>query len=370
MLVQNNHHVAVELHDALADSIHSNFRLGSFPNIIHCMCHAPEIFMRFPLLYEEKPIMRASDDYYPDNEFSFGPHLIDCAFNSLLFSHFAIPDWDMFTTKSSSEVQAMARSVSGGPIYISDIPGTSNISILNKLVCKCGIVLCCKRALLPVRNFLLKNPSRGQKLLVCQNLNNCSGILAVFNVGSSSWSYENLNYISNDDMDEAKPDEAKIELRPDMVEGIDKLGEYTEFIVISAMTKTICVLKDKSDTVDAAVGKSDIFTCCPIYNIKEIKFAAIGFKDMYNPNACVTSIPVVNENKGMLAFKVKGSGSFIFAVSDDARTIKTFVNGLEVFFNDVSQDFSIADTAQNYQIIGFDIPVDSPGLKTIEVQFE
>ena len=59
----------------------------------------------------------------------------------LCFCHFEAdplilvqPDWDMFHSQHpAAELHALARAVSGGPVYVSDYPGKHNFDIL-----RCG----------------------------------------------------------------------------------------------------------------------------------------------------------------------------------------------------------------------------------------
>ena len=101
---------------------------NSFPHnpspIIHCMCHSPTILFSLNTL-PSLPLLRCSDDYYPNLPNSHSNHIVDCAFNSLLLSCVSTPDWDMFTTTSPSSpthLHALTRAVSGGPVYFSDPP--------------------------------------------------------------------------------------------------------------------------------------------------------------------------------------------------------------------------------------------------------
>ena len=162
-LESHRHNVSNHLQDALASSIIQRFSSKkhpikddhtcdeielqpSFTNNIMCMCHSPEIIYRLPHLYRNsKPLMRASDDFYPDNDHCHGPHLVACAFNSLLIGNLAVPDWDMFTTDSTitGEMHAMARAISGGPIYFSDKPNQTDPYTIERLVCENGMILSC-----------------------------------------------------------------------------------------------------------------------------------------------------------------------------------------------------------------------------------
>jgi len=81
----------LQLHSAKHSS-----SLTRFSASIECMCHDPRILFNLGQLNgASKPIIRASDDFYPDDEPSHAAHIRDCAFNSLLIGLVGIADWDM-----------------------------------------------------------------------------------------------------------------------------------------------------------------------------------------------------------------------------------------------------------------------------------
>lgn len=47
---------------------------------------------------QNRAVIRGSDDFYPREDSSHGPHLYANAYNSLLLSSLGVQDWDMFQT--------------------------------------------------------------------------------------------------------------------------------------------------------------------------------------------------------------------------------------------------------------------------------
>lgn len=173
---------ALRAHDALEDSIAANFADN---HAINCMCHSTENIYR----WRDTAVARASDDFYPTDKASHIPHLAACAFNGLFLSPLALPDWDMFSSRHvAADIHAVARAVSGGPVYVSDAPGSHSFEVLRKLVLPDGSVL---RALLPgrpTRDSLFADVLRdGVSLLKIWNLNAVTGVVGVFNLQGSSW---------------------------------------------------------------------------------------------------------------------------------------------------------------------------------------
>lgn len=103
---------------------------------ISCMSQAPQI-----LFYSQLPqntpavLCRNSDDFFPEIPASHPWHVWTNAHNSLFTQHLnVLPDWDMFqTVHDFSGFHAAARCVSGGPIYITDVPGQHDVDLISQM---------------------------------------------------------------------------------------------------------------------------------------------------------------------------------------------------------------------------------------------
>ncbi|TGJ87670.1 hypothetical protein E0Z10_g1139 [Xylaria hypoxylon] len=103
---------------------------------ISCMSQAPQILFRQQLSQNRPTIaVRNSDDYFPDVPESHPWHIWANAHNALLTQHLNVfPDWDMFqTSHSNAGYHAAARCISGGPVYITDVPGQHNLELINQM---------------------------------------------------------------------------------------------------------------------------------------------------------------------------------------------------------------------------------------------
>ncbi|CAM9418058.1 unnamed protein product, partial [Hapterophycus canaliculatus] len=86
-------------HDGLIRSVDASFKKGARPAaLIHCMCHAPSVLFHASCVSKDRVIIRGSDDFWPREDLSHGPHLYSNAFNALLLSNLGVQDWDMFQT--------------------------------------------------------------------------------------------------------------------------------------------------------------------------------------------------------------------------------------------------------------------------------
>ncbi|KAJ5025298.1 glycoside hydrolase family 36 protein [Bipolaris maydis] len=103
---------------------------------ISCMSQAPPLIFHSQLP-SNKPrmLLRNSDDFFPEVPASHPWHIFCNAHNSLLTQYLNIlPDWDMFQTSHDyAAFHAAGRCVSGGPIYITDVPGQHDINLINQM---------------------------------------------------------------------------------------------------------------------------------------------------------------------------------------------------------------------------------------------
>jgi hypothetical protein len=103
---------------------------------ISCMSQSPPLIFHSQLP-SNKPrmLLRNSDDFFPEVPASHPWHIFCNAHNSLLTQYLNIlPDWDMFQTNHDyAGFHAAGRCVSGGPIYITDVPGQHDIQLIGEM---------------------------------------------------------------------------------------------------------------------------------------------------------------------------------------------------------------------------------------------
>ncbi|KAF2271031.1 glycoside hydrolase [Lojkania enalia] len=106
---------------------------------ISCMSQAPQIIFHSQLPSNKPQILlRNSDDFFPEVPASHPWHIFCNAHNAILNQYLNIlPDWDMFQTSHDwAFFHGAARAISGGPIYITDVPGQHNIDLINQMTGK------------------------------------------------------------------------------------------------------------------------------------------------------------------------------------------------------------------------------------------
>ncbi|HEX8141151.1 MAG TPA: Sip1-related alpha-galactosidase [Pyrinomonadaceae bacterium] len=107
-------------------------------NVINCM----EMSLENAYNWRISNIARNSDDYLPDTPQNAKEHTYYNAYNAYWTSNFAYPDWDMFQSHDAhGAYHAVARSISGGPVYITDKPGMEQPEILRPLAYSDGRLL-------------------------------------------------------------------------------------------------------------------------------------------------------------------------------------------------------------------------------------
>jgi hypothetical protein len=106
--------------------------------VINCM----EMTLENAYNWRTSNVARNSDDYLPEVAHNFKDHIFQNAYNAYWMSNFAYPDWDMFQSHDANAAyHAVARAVSGGPVYFTDEPGKERAELLRPLALSDGRLL-------------------------------------------------------------------------------------------------------------------------------------------------------------------------------------------------------------------------------------
>ena len=142
-----------------AEKLHEGLEGSAFINnleILNCMAQQPEnVFNWF-----KSSVSRNCVDYIvPHVKSRDKLHLYFNAYNALWMSQVVWPDWDMFQSHDPWALQqAVARAVSGGPVYITDEPGKTRVEIVRPLAFTDGRLPRPDQPALPTQDILLRDP--------------------------------------------------------------------------------------------------------------------------------------------------------------------------------------------------------------------
>lgn len=103
---------------------------------ISCMSQFPQALFHSQMPTNRPTILvRNSDDFFPEIPASHPWHVWTNAHNAIFMSYLnVLPDWDMFqTVHEYSGFHAAARCISGGPIYITDVPGEHDMDLIGQM---------------------------------------------------------------------------------------------------------------------------------------------------------------------------------------------------------------------------------------------
>lgn len=313
---------------ALEDSIATNFHDNS---IICCMGQSTDSIYHS----KQSAITRASDDYYPKNPTTQTLHIAAVAFNSIFLGEVVVPDWDMFySLHDAAEFHAAARAVGGCGVYVSDKPGHHDFNILKKLVLPDGSVLRAKYPGRPTIDCLFSDPVMdGESLMKIWNLNECTGVLGVFNCqGAGSWPcLENAHQKDVSEEISGKVSPADVEYFEE-VSGKSWTGDCA---IYSLNTGSLTRLqKEEEFDISLKTLQCDVFTIAPIkvYN-QNIEFAAIGLINMYNSGGAVESI---EQSGGGIGIRGRGEGKF--GAYSSVKPKSCLVNSKQVGFTFREED--------------------------------
>lgn len=165
---------------ALQDSVQAHFHGES----LHCMSNTTDAAYHL----RSACVWRSSQDFFPNDPKTHGLHVFDNAFNSIWVRTFALPDWDMFQSgHPAGAFHAAARAISGGPVYVSDKPGSHDFGLLSKLMLRDGRILRSKQPAVPSRDTLFEDGRAFPRLTKIVNFNQVTGralpigVLGMFN---------------------------------------------------------------------------------------------------------------------------------------------------------------------------------------------
>ncbi|KAM1750825.1 hypothetical protein FF1_008994 [Malus domestica] len=312
-------------------------------------------------------VVRASDDLYPSDPASHTIRISSVAYNTLFLGEFVHPDWDMFhSVHPAAEYHGAARAVGGCAIYVSDKPGNHNFDLLRKLVLPNGSVLRAKLPGRPTRDCLFADPARDRtSLLKIWNVNNCSGVIGVFNCQGAGWcKLEKKTRIHDNSPGTLSGSVCATDVDAiAQVAGADWNGETVVYAHKSG--EVLRLPKGASMPVTLKVLEYEVFHFCPLKKItSDVSFAPIGLLDMFNSSAAVEQVDIhlaSDKNQSPTAtigLKIRGCGRFGAYFSQ--RPLKCTVDNAETDFE--------YDSASGLMTIAIPVPEKEMYRWSVEIQ--
>jgi len=125
-------------------------------DVLNCMAQQPENAFN----WLRSAVARNCVDYIvPHRKSRDKLHLYFNAYNALWMSQLVWPDWDMFQSHDPWALQqAVARAVSGGPVYITDEPGKTVVEVVRPLAFSDGSLPLPDHPALPTEDVLMRDP--------------------------------------------------------------------------------------------------------------------------------------------------------------------------------------------------------------------
>lgn len=147
--------------------------------LINCMGMPSENYWNRPA----SCICRFSDDFQPENRKWFIQHLLQCSYNSLTQGAIYTGDWDMWwSDDAQAKKNAVLRSMSGGPVYMSDELGRSIKDVIMPTVFSDGRIVRLSSPAVPARKCLFGDHEHNGRVFMVFNRSGENGILAAFNL--------------------------------------------------------------------------------------------------------------------------------------------------------------------------------------------
>jgi len=128
-------------------------------------------------------VNRFSGDFQPENRKWFVQHLLQCSYNSLTQGTVYFGDWDMWwSDDDQAKKNAVLRSMSGGPIYMSDELNRSIKSVIMPTVFADGKIIRLPKPAIPTYDCMFEDSEHNKKIYKVFNTCKNAGVLACFNL--------------------------------------------------------------------------------------------------------------------------------------------------------------------------------------------
>ncbi len=276
--------------------------------LINCMGMAMEQVFNRPI----SAVCRNSNDFFPKKENSFKTHVYENAYNSLYHSHVSIGDFDMWWTEHpDAQNNAYLRAISGGPLYISDRVGETDVKKIWPLILSDGYVLRCENQGTVTRDQIYCDPSKENRAVKLWNIKGETGYVGMFNCCENSITATAV--IGAADVPEIKDAERYLVY----------LQEKDDFVILN---------RGETLELTVAANSSELASITPITQ----GVAFLGNIDKYISSAVVESS--IKGEKSML-YIIKEGGNIVFYSEKAVKRV--VINGNETIFESNNNIYSV-----------------------------
>lgn len=270
-------------HDALQGSASKHLPAG----VLNCMAMANDMVYQT----HTSNVTRSSDDFYPGKPDTFPRHVRQNLYNAVWLGRVVWPDWDMFWSGESYALyNAIARAVSGGPVYVSDRPGESDAALLDRFIAADGRLLRADQPAQPTPDTLFHDPAGAGRLIKAFTFTGQALALGLFHPDSPDHGVAITESVAAPCAAELDDDEA-----------VDR------YAVWSAGRGWLGVFgRDVGVPATLAPYEADLLTFAPVVE----GVAIVGLTGKFLPAAAVRS---VTRGNNAVEVELRGGGAFAFA---------------------------------------------------------
>jgi len=244
----------VGMHEAIEQSIAKNF--GGM--VINCMGMSMVNALARPFT----AISRNSDDFFPDRENGFSKHLRQNLYSAVWHTNLFYGDYDMWWSgKSAPTESGVLRAISGGPVYVSDAVGDTDLQNLLPVCGSDGNICRMEGHAMPTKDCLFVNcEAENAPIQKAYNYFLDSFALALFNV--------------------CREVDSKTEtFEFNVIPGLSSDGDYVAYEYFSKKFSLVNV--KTSETVTMAKGEVMAYSLYPVMGEGDDRYIMLGECDRY-----------------------------------------------------------------------------------------
>lgn len=274
------------LYRNMMSSLEGSALLNFDGEIINCSGCVNDIFYHSL----KTAVMRTSSDYLVDDDASHGRHVYTNAVVSFWLNEWFVTDWDMFQSgNTAGEFHAIARVLSGGPIYCTDDARRIRADILRRLHDAEGRVPRCLQAGMPAKDCLFFDPRKAEVPFKIFNRSGSGFLMGAFHCSETEGSVKGC------------------------LRAADALAGGKQKYAVHSLTRGYLGIYGAEDAIPVCLNKfeAELFRFQPV----EDGFACFGLVDKYNSEGFIRrreGAEVEVTDDGIFGYVTEENGRFIY----------------------------------------------------------